>query len=168
MRALLEAPISRDRGAVPRQAHNLKVARATRAPASSLAVAIDKGYFSPTHSEIPEGLTPLVAQSRRRFGSGVDHSYFALTARGRRFDSCLAPVCGAGSSAVERLRTVIARSLHGQSSIWPWRRVRLLLVKVGSTPTQPQGCRPARLFPALSGGGDDLLHFHHEAPKGRP
>ena len=29
MRALLGAPISRDRGAVPRQAHNLKVARAT-------------------------------------------------------------------------------------------------------------------------------------------
>lgn len=102
MRALLEAPFSRDRGAVPRQAHNLKVARATRAPASSLAVVTDKGYFSPSISDVPEGLTPLVAHSRLRFGSGVEHSYFASKARGRRFDSCLAPNCGAGSSVVER------------------------------------------------------------------
>ncbi len=78
MRALLGAPISRDRGAVPRQAHNLKVARATRAPASSLAVATDKGYFTPSISDVPEGLTPLAADSRHQFGSGVDHSYFAL------------------------------------------------------------------------------------------
>ena len=56
MRALLGAPISWDRGVVPRQAHNLKVARATRAPASSLAVATDKGYFTP-RCECPQGLT---------------------------------------------------------------------------------------------------------------
>ena len=103
MRALLGAPFSRDRGAVPRQAHNLKVARAIRAPASNLAVVTGKGYFSPVDSDDPEGLTPLVARSRHQFGSGVDHSYFASLARGRRFDSCLAPDWGAGSSVVERL-----------------------------------------------------------------
>jgi hypothetical protein len=74
VRALLGAPFSRDRGAVPRQAHNLKVARATRAPASSLAVVRDKGYFTPRLC--PEGPTTPVDDSRRRFGSGVDHSYF--------------------------------------------------------------------------------------------
>ena len=47
VRALLGAPLLRDRRAVLRQAHNLKVARATRAPASSLAVATDEGYFTP-------------------------------------------------------------------------------------------------------------------------
>ena len=59
MRALLEAPFSRDRGAVPRQAHNLKVARATRAPASSLAVVTDKGYFSPSIVMSRRGSRPL-------------------------------------------------------------------------------------------------------------
>ena len=46
MRALLGAPVSRDGGAVPRQAHNLKVARATRAPASSFGRGKAKGYFT--------------------------------------------------------------------------------------------------------------------------
>src|SRR5262249_6598311 len=50
----------------------------------------------------PEGYAALVAPSRRRFGSGVDHSYFASNARGRRFDSCHAPKWGACSSVVER------------------------------------------------------------------
>ena len=85
MRALLGAPVSRDRGAVPRQAHNLKVARATRAPASSFGLGKAKGYFTWKRKTLGDC-------SRRRFGSGVEDSYFALGARGRRFDSCRAPV----------------------------------------------------------------------------
>jgi hypothetical protein len=70
---------------------------------SGLAVVTDKGYFSTRPSEYLGRLTPLIAYSRRQFGSGVDHSYFALEARGRRFGSCHTPDKGACSSAAERL-----------------------------------------------------------------
>jgi hypothetical protein len=56
VRALLGAPILRDRRAVLRQAHNLKVARATRAPASSLAV-VWTTVTSPVKREVA-GSTP--------------------------------------------------------------------------------------------------------------
>ena len=59
MRALLGAPIWRDRGAAPRQAHDLKVGRATRAPAAGLAVALDKGYFSHSIVMTRRGSHPL-------------------------------------------------------------------------------------------------------------
>ena len=80
-------------------------------PLPFLAVATDKGYFSPSERAC-EGHAPLVANSRRRLGSGEDHSYFVC----RRFESCHASERLRVAQLVEQLNTVIANSLHGLAS----------------------------------------------------